>query len=345
MSAHLVSRAVALALVASMAASSPTSVARASTAALEPDAASGRKAAAVALRARGLDLGYNLDHAEALEAFEEAIAADPYDPTAYRLAAGTAWVALLFKQGTITVADYLGQARTTVARPTPDAELNDRFHRFLDRSLALSEQQLRSNPRDVAAHYHVGAAFGFVASYTATVNGRVLGSFGAARRAYREHQRVLELDPTRHDAGLIVGTYRYAIANLSMPMRIAARLAGFGADRDSGVRLVEAAARHPSDVRANALFTLILIYNRERRYDDALRVIHELQERYPRNRLLWLEAGQTALRAGRPADARAALEQGLARLGADPRPRALGEEARWRDAYTESLAALKEHSK
>src|SRR5262249_30242653 len=114
---------------------------------------------------------------------------------------------------------------------------------------------------------------------------------------------------------------------------------------ESGVRLVEAAARHPSDVRPNALFTLILIYNRERRYDDALRVIRELQERYPRNRLLWLEAGDTLLRAGRPAHARAALEQGLARLAIDPRPRALGEEARWRDAYAASLARLKENAK
>jgi tetratricopeptide (TPR) repeat protein len=334
MSVHRFCCAIALGIAASL-----------STASTRDEASPEGKAAAAVLRARGLELGYNLDHAEALEAFEEAIAADPDDPTAYRLAAGTAWVALLFKQGTITVADYLGQARSTVARPAPDRELNARFHRFLDRSLALSEQQLRSNPREAAAHYHVGAAFGFVASYTATVDGRVLGSFGAARRAYREHQRVLELDAARHDAGLIVGTYRYAIANLPAPMRLAARIVGFGADRESGVRLVEAASRYPSDVRPNALFTLILIYNRERRYDDALRVIHDLQERYPRNRLLWLEAGQTALRAGRPAHARAMLEEGLARLADDPRPRALGEEARWRAAYEESLAALKEYSK
>ncbi len=57
------------------------------------------------------------------------------------------------------------------------------------------------------------------------------------------------------------------------------------------------------------MFTLIVIYNREARYDDALRVIGELQRRYPRNRLLWLEAASTALRASRPADARRAIEE------------------------------------
>ena len=59
-----------------------------------------------------------------------------------------------------------------------------------------------------------------------------------------------------------------------------------------GLRLVEEAAAYASDVQANARFTLIVIYNREQRYTDALRVIHELQLQYPRNRLLWLEAGK-----------------------------------------------------
>ena len=93
-------------------------------------------------------------------------------------------------------------------------------------------------------------------------------------------------------------------------------------------------------MQTNALFTLIVIYNREQRYDDALRTIARLQGMYPRNRLLWLERGSTALRAGRGADARAALEEGLAVLTKDSRPRAFGEEARWRCAYGASLVLL-----
>src|SRR4029077_8066269 len=68
------------------------------------------EAAAAALRARGLELGYNLDHDEALAAFAAAIAADPDDPAPYRLKAGATWITLLFEQGVITVDDYLGQA-------------------------------------------------------------------------------------------------------------------------------------------------------------------------------------------------------------------------------------------
>jgi len=300
-----------------------------------------RAAAALALRAQGLQLGYNLDHAGALAAFKDAIAADPGDPAAYRLEAATAWIDLLFEQGAITVDDYLGQARANLPRATPTAALDIAFHDAIRQALTLSEERLRSHPLDADAHFQVGAAYGCLASYAATIEGRLLGSLGPARRAYREHERALELDPRRKDAGLVVGLYRYAASSLPAPLRLLARLVGFGGDRERGLRMVEDAARYQSDTQPNALFTLILLYNREARYDDALRVIGELQQRFPRNRLLWLEAGGTALRAGRPADANAALEEGLARLSRDQRPLAFGENARWRFAHGAALVGLR----
>lgn len=302
----------------------------------------GVAAESAALRARGLELGYNLDHAEALAAFRAAIAVDPADPEAYRLVAATTWIKLLFREGAVTADDYLGQARAKVARKLPPAELDAEFHAHLDRALTLGEKRLKENPADADAHFHVGAAHGFLASYTATVEGRVLGGFRAARRAYAEHNRVLELDPRRKDAGLIVGMYRYAVSTLPLHWRLLAGIAGFGGGRQRGLRLVEEAAAYPSDVQTNARFTLIVIYNREGRYGDALRVIRELQQLYPRNRLLWLEAASTALRAGQPAEARKSIEEGLSRLSQDPRPRAFGEEARWRYYHGAALVALKQ---
>jgi predicted Zn-dependent protease len=124
-------------------------------------------------------------------------------------------------------------------------------------------------------------------------------------------------------------------------MRLMARIAGFGSGRESGLAMVERAAAYPGDTQANARFALVLLYNREGRHADAARIIRELQQRYPRNRLLWLEAANTALRAGRPAEALAAVDAGFARLSTDPRPRAFGEEARWRSLRDAALAALR----
>ena len=294
-------------------------------------------ATAAEFRARGLDLGYNLDHSAALRAFDDAIAADPADPRNYCLAAGAAWISMVFAQGAITVDDYLGRTKSTGPRSQPDPALDAAFHKYLQQAISRSERNLREHPLDAEAHYEVGTAYGFLASYTATVQGRVFASLGPGRRAYQEHQRAMELDPSRKDAGLIVGLYRYTIAALSLPARMVARLAGFSGSRDAGLALVEDAARYPSNVQVNAMFTLILIYNRESRYDDALRVIETLQQRFPRNRLLWLEAADTNLRARRFRAAQAAVEQARSRMAGDNRPRAPGEDARWQDAYDRAL--------
>lgn len=292
------------------------------------------------LHARGLEYGYNLDYPQALSAFEEAIAADPQDATAHRLAAATLWMRMLFEQGAVTVEDYLGQARPTVRRHPPSAELAGRFRAHLDRAIAIAEQKVRTNPTDADAHFQLGAAFALRASYIATIDGRVAGSLMTARRAYTAHKRCLVLDPQRKDAALVVGMYRYIVASLPMHQRLFARIAGFESGRESGLRLVEDAAAYPGNAQTNARLTLMLMYNREGRHADALRIIRQLQQKYPRNRLLWLEAGGTALRAGRPAEALQSYDEGLAQLAADTRPKASGEEARWRLQRDAARAAL-----
>jgi len=296
---------------------------------------------AAGLRRAGLDHGYNLDYEEALAAFGAAIKANPQDAAAHRLAAATLWMQLLFEQGAVSVEDYMGQARATVARRPPTPALAEAFHGHLQRADTAAERALRARPNDPDAHFQAGAAAGLRASYVATIEGRVKDSIGAGRRAYAEQKRVLGLDPSRDDAGLIVGLYRYGVSTLSLPMRLMARIAGFGSGREGGLALVERAAAYPGETQTNARFALVLIYNREGRPADAARIIRELQQRYPRNRLLWLEAAGTALRAGRPAEALAAVDAGIARLSIDPRPRAFGEETRWQSLRDAALAALR----
>ena len=292
------------------------------------------------LKARGLELGYNLDYEQALAAFRTAIDASPNDSNAHRLAAATLWIRTLFEQGAVTADDYLGQARSDVARRPVTAEVSATFQAHIERALTLAEQRVRDRPNDADAHFQLGAAYGYLTTYRATVEGRVVGGFRTARRAYNENERALSLDPTRRDAGLTVGMYRYAVSTLSAPLRLLAGIAGFAGGREKGLHLIEEAAAYPSDTQPNARFTLIVIYNREERYGDALRVIRDLQQAYPRNRLLWLEEGSTALRARRFEEARAAIAEGMDRLSRDSRPRAYGEEARWRYCHGAALVGL-----
>jgi tetratricopeptide (TPR) repeat protein len=139
----------------------------------------------------------------------------------------------------------------------------------------------------------------------------------------------MELDARRRDAGLVVGTYRYLIAGMALPVRWVAYAAGFGGGREKGISMVREAADYGGENRIDARVALVLLYNRERRYDAALEQLDKLRAEYPRNRLFWLETGGTLLRAGRHAEANRMLSEGIDRLAGDRRTRMSGEEAMW----------------
>ncbi len=295
----------------------------------------------VQLRQQGLDLAYNLDHDQGIALLRRAVTMNPDDPASHRTLASVLWLHILFRRGAVTVDHYLGSfSRAHVDLPKPDPEVDAEFRTHVAKAIALGERRVAAAPRDPQARYDLGAAVGLQASYMATVEGRMLAGFKAARRSYNEHERVLALDSSRRDAGLIVGTYRYVVSTLSLPMRLMAYVAGFGGGRSEGIQALESAATSASEARTEAMFALILVYNRERRFEDALRITSELRRMYPRDRLVLLEAGATALRGGKGQLSEDLLTEGLAMLARDTRRRIPGEEALWRYKRGAARAAL-----
>lgn len=296
---------------------------------------------ATELRKRALELAYNLDHDEAIALLRKATELAPDDPAPHRTLASVLWLHMLFLKGAVTVDHYLGsfnRARVDMKKPPPD--LDEEFRKHVRLAIELARERVRASPRDAQARYDLGAALGLEASYIATVEGKLLAGFKAARSCFDEHERALELDSSRADAALVVGMYRYIISTLSLPMRMMAYVAGFGGGKERGISLMQQAAAGGGEARTDALFGLILVYNRERQFGQALGVLDTLRKLYPRNRLVLLEQGSTALRAGRAADADRILTDGLVMLENDKRPRIPGEAALWRYKRGAARAAL-----
>ena len=294
-----------------------------------------------AVRRQAFELAYNLDHEAAVALLRQATSENPSDASAHRALASVLWLNMLFSRGAVTVDHYLGSfSRTQVELSKPPADLDAEFRRHVTRAIELADARARAAPSDAQAHYDLGAAVGLQASHIATVEGKMFAGFKAARRAYDEHEKVLELDGSRKDAGLVVGTYRYVVSTLSLPLRMMAYVVGFGGGRERGIATLQQTAASESEARTDALFALVLIFNRERRYDEALQALQQLRQLYPRNRLVVLEQGSTALRAARPAQADAVLSEGLAALTREQRSKMPGEEALWRYKRGAARAAL-----
>ena len=302
----------------------------------------GQPETAETLRSQAHRLVYEHEHDQAIELLRRAVALAPADPAVHRSLASAIWLKMLFLRGAVTVDHYLGSfTRARVELRKPPQALVDEFHSSIARAVELAEKRVAARPRDAQARYDLGAAVGLQASYTASIEGKLLAGFRAARRAYSEHERVIELDPARKDANVTVGTYRYIISTLSIPMRMMAYVAGFGGGKERGIHMLEETAASDSESRTDALFALVLLYNREKRYDDALRALQELRRLYPRNRLVVLEAGSTALRAGRASEAEALLTEGMGMFARTAGPKIPGEAALWHYKRGAARVALK----
>jgi tetratricopeptide (TPR) repeat protein len=283
-------------------------------------------------------LAYSLDYDEARALARTVVAIAPNEPRAHRTLATILWLDTLFLRGAVTVDTFLGgMARAQANQPKPPPELDAEFKKELGLATSLAEARLKANVRDLDARYDAGAAYALQASYSASVEGSVMAAFGSARRAYNDHEEVLGKSPQRADASVVVGTYRYVVSAMSLPTRMFAYLAGFGGGKERGIGMLETASRDQSAHR-DADFALLLIYSREGRHADALRLVRQLEVEYPRNRLFVLEEGSTALRAGLPSDADAALTRGMAVFDRDTRPKIPGERALW--LYKRGVARL-----
>jgi tetratricopeptide (TPR) repeat protein len=272
---------------------------------------------------------YNLDHDEALTLARRAVALAPDEPVAHRTLAAVLWLRILYLRGALTVDSYLGSV-TKSQRSLPKAppELEVEFKRELALAASLAEARLARNARDVQARADAGSAYALQASYTASVEGSLMAAFRTAKRAYDAHEAVLEREPQRAGSSVVVGTYRYMVAGLSLPTRLFAYIAGFGGGKERGISMIEGARRDP-DAHVEATVTLLLIYTKEKRHSEAAALMRALAAEFPRNRLLVLEEGAALLRAGRAADADAVLSRGLEAFERDTRVKSPGERALW----------------
>src|SRR5262245_54809581 len=225
---------------------------------------------------KAYEAAYNLDYPEALTLAQRAAAMAPESSVAQRALAGVLWLQITFDRGAVSVDHYLsGLTNGKLSLPKPSPELDAQFKATLGRAIALAEAGLKRNPQDVAAQYDLSRAYALQASYSASAEGSGMGAFKSAMRAYDAGEAVLERAPEHPGATFVVGTYRYIVSSLSPPTRIVAYIVGFGGGKERGISMIEAAGRDPG-LLVDSQLALFMIFTREARHADAVRMMHTL---------------------------------------------------------------------
>jgi tetratricopeptide (TPR) repeat protein len=242
------------------------------------------------LRKSGVEALYNLDYDQAQKDFKEIVRLFPNHPAGPQLLAARIWIKTLYESRRLQSSLYSSESFYSSGDDKVDPKVVNEFRLLTREARRRSDARLKQNPKDIEALYWLGATEGLKASFEEAVERRHLAALRDGDDAVDHHREVLKLDPNFLDATLTIGLYEYVVGSLPLPIKVIAGVTGFRGSKKRGLEMLERLAKEGEWASADAKTLLIVLYTREKRYQDALAHSREMIAKYPRNYLFRLEA-------------------------------------------------------
>ena len=249
---------------------------------------------------KGFDYFNNLEYDKANKEFEAALKAHPDDPYAINhLLAGVIFQEL-YRIGALDTESYASDSFINRKNLQPlDPKVQEQIRQLGDQALALEQAQLDQNPNNVDALYARGVTRGLRATYMAMGQHAWISALRGVVGARHDHERVLELDPNYVNAKNVVGMHLYIVGSLSFPVKMAAAMTGITGSKQKGLDYLRDVSAHGTpDVATDAKISLALFLRREQKYTEAIQVVGQLQQEYPKNFLVAAEYAHLLNAAG-----------------------------------------------
>ncbi len=241
------------------------------------------------LRRSGLDALYNIDYDKAEREFKEITRLYPNHPGGYQLLAARVWIKTLYESRRLQVSLYSSESFYTNGDDKVDPKIVTEFRNLTREAKRLAEARLKLEPKSVEALDFLANTEGLKASFEEAVERRHFAALRDGNDAVDHHREVLKLDPKYIDAQITIGLYEYVVGSLPLPVKLVAGVTGYRGSKKKGLSLLEQVAREGRWAQDDAKTVLVLLYTREKRFDDVLKLTRELSAKYPRNYLLRLE--------------------------------------------------------
>jgi tetratricopeptide (TPR) repeat protein len=263
---------------------------------------------------------YNLEFDHAIAIFEKGIAQNPGLPDLHNHLAQTLIFREMLRNGALE-SELVSGSNSFLRRPklNPAPETETRILDEIAKAMALADARLKQNPKDTAAMYASGIAYGLRSNYFWVVKKAWHDSLRDATAARKLHNRISELEPNNVDARLVQGLHDYIVGSLPLGYKMLGFLIGMHGDKEKGIRTVQDVAKNGKLNRVDAEIFLCALYRRENQSKLAVPLVQDLIRRYPRNYLLRMELGQMYSQSGDSVRGLQALEE-VARLKASHAP-------------------------
>ena len=189
---------------------------------------------------------------------------------------------------------HFGNAMIAWSRYEYEYELSDDrqrkvFEQILDESITGIKRWIKQYPEDPNAYMGIGALYGLRAMFTMR-NRSWITAYFSGRRAIKNLEKSLELDPTYYDAYFGLGIYQYYAGTLPSVIKILAKIVAIKGDPDEGVKQLNLAREKAHFTSDSSKLILIEIQNtRNSKYyapQKSLEYIRQLRAKYPKNPLM-----------------------------------------------------------
>jgi hypothetical protein len=241
---------------------------------------------------------YNFDFPAAHSIMNRYIAESPEDPFGYTVRGAAYLYSELDRLGILQSEFFEDDKKISGTRNKlkPDPKIREAFYAAINRAQSLAQATLDKHPDDTPALFAMTLALGELSDYMALVEKRQMASLSITKRSYRDAKHLLAIDNSYIDAYLTTGFTEYLVGSLPVVVRWFVRFDDVHGDKAQGMRTLTTVAEKGHYLKALAKILLATGYIREKKPQEARKLLAELTQEYPANPLLKQEYQKITVR-------------------------------------------------
>ena len=210
--------------------------------------------------------------------------ADPEDPLCAAAEAASYLFEEFNQRGVLTSEFFLNDERLLGGiEGSPGKDGNAAFLAANQRARKMAETRLKTTPQHPGALLTLALTDGMQGDFEALIKKRQLKSLSFIRRAEKEANALLRVEPDNADAYVALGAANYIIGCMPAYKRMLLWFGGIHGDRQAGMEQLQMAATRGHYLKPLAKTMLALAAEREHQFDLARSLFADLNGEFPAN--------------------------------------------------------------
>ena len=234
---------------------------------------------------------YNFNFPAAHKFLDRYVAEHPDDPMGYAVRSSAYLFVELDRMGVLESQFLIDDKKIAKKDKTvqPDPAIRAKFMKAVADTQSRASAILAKDPNDRNALFAMSISEGVSTDYMAFVDKHQFSSLTPAKQSNGYAQRLLRIDPSYYDAYMTTGLSEYLVGSLPFFVRWFVHWDNVNGDKQTGVKNLQLVARDGHYLKPFAKILLGIIALREKRPEDAQRLLADLSTTYPGNHLFRLE--------------------------------------------------------